>query len=66
MKRHVDDFSFGYYTKSLIVAKTIIIPIVFEAFIFRNDIQKEIEINFFASESRNFLRLGNVCRYVDL
>ena len=62
----MDDFSFGSYIKSLIVAKTIIIPIVFEAFIFRNDIQKEIEVNFFASESRNFLRLGKVCWYVDL
>ena len=36
-KSNVDDRSFGSYNKSLIIAKTITIPIIFGAFIFRND-----------------------------
>ena len=39
LKRSIlDDRSFGSYTKSLIIAKMIAIPIIFREFTFRNDI----------------------------
>ena len=37
-RSNLDDGSFGSYTKPLIIAKMIAIPIIFREFTFRNDI----------------------------